>query len=148
MGNSRSSRIEQLLGEKDLISSDGFKRMHGDTFSVFAKTLKKKLSENCGDEVFTGACGEKLKDWDFVVQSEEQEALIFESLHRSLLEFLFGFKGFGTKVWNYIYTSTVTGAEFLNNFDTFLLENIHQEVCSIASDFFVSVPIANCLTLM
>lgn len=83
----RSNRIEQMLKEKEKLSISDFKKMHTDTHSVLVDDMKpvilKALANEKLSEIQTKAF-EQLKNWNNELTKDSSEALIFETLYKTL----------------------------------------------------------------
>ncbi|HIP47838.1 MAG TPA: penicillin acylase family protein [Lutibacter sp.] len=83
----RSNRIEQMLKEKERLSISDFKDMHTDVHSVMVDDMKpiiiKALANQKLSQIQTDAFN-KLSNWNNELTKDSSEALIFETLYKTL----------------------------------------------------------------
>ncbi len=102
MSSYRADRIAQLLKEKTPLTVDSMKEIHYDLYSLQAEAFMKIIRPLLP----TTENGEILRKWDMRYDSASLGATLFEGIYRELLRIVFGEKGLGSEVMDYIIDET------------------------------------------
>lgn len=117
MGPYRANRIDQLLAEGSDFTMGDMQEMHYDARSLegeaFMKVLRPLLPDTPQADI--------LRTWDFQYTPDSKGAYLFERFYREIYSDVFGRKGFGEKVTDYLFDETGTFIDFYQNFDDILL---------------------------
>jgi len=119
MSSYRSDRIEALLKNIEKLSVDDMKRIHYDRYSLQADSFMEIIRPLLAD---TGN-GEILKNWNMQYDAASLGATLFERIYQQLIEVVFGQKGIGATLVNYIINDTFLFALLHGNFDRILLSD-------------------------
>ncbi len=85
----RAERIVQVLNSKPKVSIEDFKALQNDYYSILAKQLSPVIIEHTKNTSLTELEKEGiqlLENWDYVLNKESPEALVFENFCVSFLE--------------------------------------------------------------
>jgi len=117
MGSYRAERIAQLLEQRDKLSLADMQAIHYDVYSRQAEQFMKVLRPLLPDTT----PGRILREWNLCYEPESQGAFLFEQVYRALLHRVFGAKGVGEEVTNFLANESGIFIDFYNNFDRVLL---------------------------
>jgi penicillin G amidase len=117
MGSYRSDRISHLLEPGQNLHPEDMFKMHRDLYSLqgemFMKILKPLLPDS--------PQGKILKEWDFNYDASSQGAFLFEQFYKALFGEVFGKKGLGEEVVQYLLNGDSIYIDFYQNLDRVLL---------------------------
>ena len=117
MGSYRSDRIADLLAQRDDWQSEDMFAMHFDVFSRQAEDYMKILRPLLPDT----PQGKILANWDLCYDANSQGATLFEAFYKALYREVFGKRGLGEAVIDFLQNETGTFIDFYANFDRVLL---------------------------
>lgn len=117
MGSYRAERIAQLLREREKLAPADFQRMHYDVYSLQAEAFMKILRPLLPDTTQ----GRILRAWNLRYEPESRGAFLFERVYRALLREVFGARGLGEEVIDFLAHETGAFIDFYSNFDRVLL---------------------------
>jgi penicillin amidase len=116
MGDYRTRRIAQLLGDRDDHDLASFRAIQMDTYSIQAAEFLDVLSPLLG----TGPIADALRDWDCRYELESTGATAFEMFYAELLAEMFG-PACGVPVIEHLRNATGAFIDFYQNFDRVLV---------------------------
>ncbi|KAA3613891.1 MAG: penicillin acylase family protein [Calditrichaeota bacterium] len=117
MGPYRFDRITALLESKTAATVEEMCAMHYDVFSLQAQYFMDILRPLLPDT----AQGKILRDWDLKYELNSKGAFLFEEFYKALYREIFGERGFGTDIIDYLQDETGMFNDFYENFDRILL---------------------------
>jgi penicillin amidase len=116
MGDYRARRISQLLAARDTHTMENMADIQKDLYSIQAKEfmsiLEPLLPQTSQAQI--------LRDWNYRYDENSQGAFLFERVYHALYRKVFGEKGVGTAVIDYLRNETGTFTDFYANFDRIL----------------------------
>jgi len=117
MGAYRAERIADLLRKGDNFTVADMTAMHFDLYSIQAERFMAIL------EPLLPATpqGDILKAWDYCYDAKSKGAFLFERFYQELYREVFGRRGMGEKVIDYMAAHTGVFVDFYDNFDRILL---------------------------
>ena len=119
MGWYRAERIRQRLLEGGKMTVSYMKDLHFDLYSLQAERFMKIMKPLIPDT----ENGKLLRQWDLRYNPDSRGAMLFESCYRSLLNIVFGDRGFGREVIQYALTETSVFHDYYENFDNILVRD-------------------------
>jgi penicillin amidase len=117
MGSYRAERIRALLQDRDNLTVDDMTAMHFDLHSLQAARFMTILGPLLPDT----PQGEILKSWDYRYDARSRGAYLFERFYQELYREVFGRRGMGEKVTDFLAARTGVFVDFYANFDRILL---------------------------
>jgi penicillin G amidase len=117
MGVYRAERIRDLLQDDKKFTVDDMTAMHFDLYSLQAEQFMTILAPLLPDT----PQGEILKTWDRCYDARSQGAYLFERFYQELYWEVFGRKGMGANVIDFLAAQTGVFIDFYENFDRVLL---------------------------
>jgi penicillin amidase len=117
MGSYRSDRIADLLAGRDNWQSEDMFALHFDVYSRQAEAFMAILRPILPDT----KQGKTLADWDLHYDLASKGASLFEAFYKALYRDVFGARGMGEKVIEFLQNETGTFVDFYANFDRILL---------------------------
>ncbi len=118
MGPYRAERIHQLLEQGENLTPSDMFRMHGDVYSLQAEQFMTILRPLLPDT----KQGSILRDWDLSYTVDSEGAFLFEEFDTQLRREVFGKRGVGEGVIDYLSEETGIFIDFYPNFDRILLD--------------------------
>jgi penicillin amidase len=117
MGAYRAERIRGLLKELENATVENMMTMHFDLYSLQAERFMRILEPLLPDT----PQGAILKSWDRCYDAASQGAFLFERFYQELIREVFGRRGMGEKVLDFLVSQTGVFVDFYANFDAVLL---------------------------
>ena len=117
MGAYRAERIRDLLKEREGLTVEDMMRMHFDLYSLQAERFMHHLKPLLPDT----PQGAVLKSWDCCYDATSQGAFLFERFYQELVREVFGRRGMGEQVVDFLAAQTGVFVDFYANFDAVLL---------------------------
>lgn len=117
MGSYRADRIGGLLEKGEKFTVSDMYTMHGDVYSLQAEQYMKILTPLLPET----PQGKILAEWDLNYDGESRGAFLFEVFYKALFRDVFGRKGIGEPVADFLWEETGTFIDFYANFDRVLL---------------------------
>ncbi|MCB1175051.1 MAG: penicillin acylase family protein [Leptospiraceae bacterium] len=119
MGPYRAERVEQVLASRENFTKEDMFKLHYDVYSTqaeqFMQILIPLLPKTPQAEI--------LRQWDYTYTPESKGAWLFEEVYHALYRAVFGGKGIGTQIIDYLQNETGMFIDFYINFDTILLKS-------------------------
>ena len=116
MGPYRADRIVQLLETGSDLDVAYMKDMHFDLYSLQAERLMEVIGPLLPDT----DNGRILKAWNLRYDADSTGAMLFESVYRAIIDVVFGDRGFGRDVVEYIFSETSLFNDYYANLDRIL----------------------------
>jgi len=117
MGAYRAERIRDLLQEDKKYTVDDMTAMHFDLYSLQAERFMAIVEPLLPET----PQGDILKNWDRCYDAASQGAYLFERFYQELYREVFGRRGMGEKVTDFLAAQTGVFIDFYENFDRVLL---------------------------
>jgi penicillin amidase len=117
MGPYRAERIGQMIEEGEDFTLEDMFKMHYDVYSTQAESFMKILKPLLPDT----DQGKILDQWDLCYDKDSKGAFFFEAFYSELYREVFGRKGFGERVCDFLAKETGMFTDFYLNFDRVLL---------------------------
>jgi len=117
MGAYRAERIRDLLREREGLTVEDMMTMHFDLYSLQAERFMHHLEPLLPDT----PQGAILKSWDRCYDAASQGAFLFERFYQELVREVFGRRGMGAQVVDFLAAQTGVFVDFYANFDAVLL---------------------------
>lgn len=117
MGPYRADRIAEVLKSRNDFAREDMFRLHYDVESPQARQFMHIIRSLLPETEMAAV----LRQWDFRYNAESEGAHLFERIYRNLYLEVFGKKGIGENVIDYLDSETGTFIDFYINFDRILL---------------------------
>jgi penicillin amidase len=118
-GPYRAERLRKLLSERTDMRPDDFCRMQLDVYSVQAERFMEIMRPLLPDT----EAGKILAEWDLRYTTDSRGAYLFETFYRELRRLVFGGRGLGETIVDFLSGETGIFADFFINFDQVLLSS-------------------------